>query len=68
MDVSEVLADLLAEQQTLDDIVGGLDAIQWQLPTPSPGWTVADQIGNITSFSLQPGEISHDCEAVRCLL
>ena len=50
MDVSEVLADLLAEQQTLDDIVGGLDAIQWQLPTPSPGWTVADQIGHLTYF------------------
>ncbi len=50
MDVSEVLADLVAEQQTLDDIVAGLDATQWQLPTPSPGWTVADQIGHLTYF------------------
>ena len=45
MDVSEVLADLLAEQQTLDDIVADLDAEQWRQPTPSPGWTIADQIG-----------------------
>ena len=50
MDVSEVLADLVAEQQTLDDIVAGLDAEQWQLPTPSPGWTIADQIGHLTYF------------------
>jgi uncharacterized protein (TIGR03084 family) len=50
MDVTEVLADLLAEQQTLDDIVTGLEASQWQLSTPSPGWTVADQIGHLTYF------------------
>ena len=50
MDVTEVLADLRAEQQALDDIVAGLDADQWQLPTPSPGWTVADQIGHLTYF------------------
>ena len=50
MDVTEVLNDLRAEQQTLDDIVAGLDADQWQLPTPSPGWSVADQIGHLTYF------------------
>ena len=50
MDVSEVLDDLVAEQQSLDDIVSPLDAAQWQLPTPSPGWTVADQVGHLTYF------------------
>jgi uncharacterized protein (TIGR03084 family) len=50
MDINEVLADLRTEQQALDDIVAGLDADQWQLPTPSPGWTVADQIGHLTYF------------------
>jgi uncharacterized protein (TIGR03084 family) len=50
MDVTEVLADLRAEQRALDDIVAGLDADQWQLPTPSPGWTVADQVGHLTYF------------------
>ena len=54
MDVTDVLADLradlIAEQQTLDDIVAGLDATQWQLSTPSPGWTIADQIGHLTYF------------------
>ncbi len=50
MDVADVLADLLAEQQVLDDIVANLDADQWQLATPSPGWTIADQIGHLTYF------------------
>ncbi len=50
MHVSEVRADLLAEQQALDDIVSALSAEQWQLPTPSPRWTVADQIGHLTYF------------------
>ncbi len=50
MDVTEVLEDLLAEQQSLDDIVAGLSPEQWQLATPSPGWTVADQIGHLTYF------------------
>jgi uncharacterized protein (TIGR03084 family) len=50
MDVSEVLDDLLAEQQALDDIVAELAPGQWALPTPSPGWTVADQIGHLTYF------------------
>jgi uncharacterized protein (TIGR03084 family) len=50
MDVSEVLADLVAEQEALDQIVAGLDAAQWELPTPSPGWTITDQIGHLTYF------------------
>jgi len=50
MDVADVLADLVAEQRDLDDIVSPLTPEQWQLPTPSPGWNVADQIGHLTYF------------------
>lgn len=50
MDVADVLADLVAEQRSLDDIVASLTPEQWQLPTPSPGWNVADQIGHLTYF------------------
>ncbi|MEO6653083.1 MAG: TIGR03084 family metal-binding protein [Ilumatobacteraceae bacterium] len=50
MDVSEVLDDLVAEQQALDVIVDDLDIAQWAVPTPSPRWTVADQIGHLTFF------------------
>ena len=49
-DVAEIAADLAAEQQALDDVVAGLADEQWMTPTPSPGWTVADQIGHLTYF------------------
>jgi uncharacterized protein (TIGR03084 family) len=50
MDVRDVLADLVAEQESLDDIVVSLTPDQWSLPTPSPGWSVADQIGHLTYY------------------
>ena len=50
MDVSQVRVDLLAEQQALDDLMTGLTPDQWALPTPSPGWSVADQIAHLAYF------------------
>ena len=43
-------SDLVAEQGVLDAIVAGLADEEWALPTPSPGWNVADQIGHLTYF------------------
>jgi enediyne biosynthesis protein E11 len=45
--VDEVLADLGAEGDDLDDVVAGLDAAQWRLATPAPGWTIAHQIAHL---------------------
>jgi uncharacterized protein (TIGR03084 family) len=42
--------DLTAEQEALDTIVGDLAAEAWEAPTPSPGWSVRDQIGHLTYF------------------
>lgn len=42
--------DLHDEQQALDDIVGSLGVEDWRRSTPSPGWSVADQIGHLTYF------------------
>lgn len=50
MDVGTVLNDLVAEQQALDDVVAPLPPSDWATPTPSPRWTVADQIGHLTYF------------------
>lgn len=50
MDVSEVLADLQAEQQALDDVVAGLTDDQVALATPSPRWSIGDQLGHLTYF------------------
>ena len=50
MHVHDVAADLAAEQQALDDIVAGLDDAGWMTATPSPRWTVADQVAHLTYF------------------
>lgn len=50
MTVAEIAADLRAEQEDLDDVVAPLTDQQWATPTPSPGWTVADQIAHLTYF------------------
>ena len=46
----DVLADLVAEQQALDDIVAGATGDQLARPTASEGWTVADQIAHLAYF------------------
>ena len=50
MDLSDLLQDLLDEQRSLDEIVAALDDGQWDLPTPSPRWSVTDQIGHLCYF------------------
>jgi uncharacterized protein (TIGR03084 family) len=50
MDVVEVLDDLIEEQRALDSVVAGLTNEQWSLATPSPRWSIADQIGHLTYF------------------
>src|SRR5664280_322856 len=49
-ELNELRSDLVAEQEALDSIVAGLDEEEWASATPSPGWTVADQIGHLTYF------------------
>jgi uncharacterized protein (TIGR03084 family) len=44
-----VLADLAAEGDDLDQLVSGIEPGRWQTSTPSPGWTIAHQIGHLTS-------------------
>lgn len=50
MNVSDVRRDLLDEQAALDEIVAGLTDDDWDRPTPSPRWTVTDQIAHLTYF------------------
>ena len=50
MSVRDVASDLLAEHDALDAIVAPLPDDTWGAPTPSPGWSIADQIGHLTYF------------------
>src|SRR4051812_30025173 len=45
--IGVVRSDLLAEQDDLDEVVRALDAAAFARPTPSPGWTVADQVAHL---------------------
>jgi uncharacterized protein (TIGR03084 family) len=45
-----LVADLAAEHHALDEVVADLGPSAWRTPTPSPGWTVADQIAHLTYF------------------
>jgi uncharacterized protein (TIGR03084 family) len=49
-DLSALTADLVAETAWLDEILGALPAARWQLPTPAPGWTIADQVSHLAYF------------------
>jgi uncharacterized protein (TIGR03084 family) len=50
IDVRTLAADLAAEQGALDAVVATFGDDDWDLPTPSAGWTIADQIGHLTYF------------------
>ena len=48
-DVDTIRSDLVAEGWVLDGLVATLEPEAWSTPTPSPGWTVADQIGHLAA-------------------
>ncbi|MDW3218285.1 MAG: TIGR03084 family metal-binding protein [Acidimicrobiales bacterium] len=50
MNVTDLLADLLAEQEALDQIVRVLAPADWSTPTASPRWTVTEQVAHLTYF------------------
>ncbi|MBE1533458.1 TIGR03084 family metal-binding protein [Actinomadura algeriensis] len=46
-DVNALLADLTAENDSLDALVAPLPAARWADPTPAAGWTIAHQIAHL---------------------
>ena len=49
-ELNSLRTDLVAEQESLDDIVAGISDEQWDHATASPGWSVRDQISHLTYF------------------
>ncbi len=43
----EILSDLVAEQQHLDQFLQTLRDRQWATPTPAPGWTIQDTVSHL---------------------
>ncbi|MFB7913955.1 TIGR03084 family metal-binding protein [Streptomyces sp. NPDC056061] len=46
-DAAAVIDDLREESSELDELVRGLGAEQWAVPTPAPGWSIAHQIAHL---------------------
>jgi enediyne biosynthesis protein E11 len=59
---TDVYADLKTEGEVLDQIVAGLDAAQWELPTPAPGWTIKHQVAHLSSTARLAGISASDPE------
>jgi uncharacterized protein (TIGR03084 family) len=45
--LTQVLDDLAAEGDRLEQLLGGLDDDGWRTPTPAPGWDVATQVAHL---------------------
>ena len=63
----DVIADLVAEGDQVDQLVSGLGAAQWQLPTPAPGWTIGHQIAHLASIFSLAALAASDAESFRRL-
>ncbi|HUW02883.1 MAG TPA: TIGR03084 family metal-binding protein [Acidimicrobiales bacterium] len=48
--LAELVRDLADEHDALDRLLVGLDERDWAHPTPSPGWSVGDQVGHLGYF------------------
>src|SRR5450432_1081963 len=60
---TDVFADLAAEGDALGAIMNGLDASQWALKTPAPGWTIKHQVAHMASIFHIAGLAGSDPDA-----
>lgn len=61
--LDDVLADLAAESQELDDVVSALGPEQWAIVTTPEGWTIGHQIGHLYWTDSQSLKAVRDAEA-----
>jgi uncharacterized protein (TIGR03084 family) len=67
-----VISDLMAESEMIDHLVAGLDDSRWGLPSPAPGWTIADQVAHLAfvfrlagTAAARPAEFTAAIEAAK---
>jgi uncharacterized protein (TIGR03084 family) len=49
-DLAGLLADLAAETEVLDGLLSSQPDGAWRTPTPSPGWSIQDQVTHLAYF------------------
>jgi uncharacterized protein (TIGR03084 family) len=68
--LDQLVADLRAEQATLDRLVAGFGTEAWLAPTPAAGWDSRDTVSHLASvdeFALECVEGRHDAAFTRAL-
>lgn len=66
-DLQDVLKDMNADCDEVDQMVAGLEESQWQSPTPAPGWTIAHQIAHLTATFKLAATAAADPDAFRTI-
>ena len=61
--LTQVLTDLAAEGDRLEQLVAGLDDDGWRTPTPAPGWDVATQVAHLAWTDVVALKAATDKEA-----
>lgn len=56
-------ADLASEQDSLDALAADLTPAAWRTPTPSPGWSVTDQVAHLAYFDRAAARALSDPDA-----
>ncbi|MGK5552255.1 TIGR03084 family metal-binding protein, partial [Actinomadura kijaniata] len=60
--------DLAAEGDDVDALVADLDGARWDLPTPAPGWTIANQVAHLRFIFRLAGTAAADPEGFQTLI
>lgn len=53
----EILSDLVAEQQHLDQFLQGVPDRAWRASTPAEGWTILDQVAHLAYVEVLAAEV-----------
>jgi uncharacterized protein (TIGR03084 family) len=66
----EILSDLVAEQQSLDQFLQRIHERNWKLPTPAKGWSIQDTVSHLAftetfaARAIEEGQTFIDAEQV----
>lgn len=69
--LADMATDLAAETEDLSELLLGLSASEWELPTPAVGWAVRDQVSHLAFFDeaavlaiTEPDRFRRDAESL----
>ena len=60
----EILSDLVAEQQALDQFLQRINERQWNLPTSAPGWSIKDTVSHLAHAEQFAAQVLAEGESV----